>query len=135
MRILLDANAVLRHLLNDIPAQADQTSEAIQAGAEVTPEVIAECVYVLTGVYELPRSVTSDALIRFLEEVSCERDRILTKALQLFADTKFDFVDCILLASNQLTGQPVLTFDKKLRTATQGTVPCVEVVRSDAGRG
>lgn len=115
MRTLLDANAVLRHLLNDIPAQADQTTEAIQAGAEVTPEVIAECVYVLTGIYELPRSVISEALTRFLDEVSCERSRILMKALQLFADTKLDFVDCILLAANQLTGQPVLTFDRKLR--------------------
>lgn len=49
MLTLLDANAVLRHLLDDIPEQADETTKAIESGAEMTPAVITKCVYVLTG--------------------------------------------------------------------------------------
>lgn len=114
MLTLLDANAVLRHLLDDIPEQADETTKAIESGAEVTPEVIAECVYVLTGVYDLDRSEISESLGAFLGEVSCKRKLIMTSALKTFANSKMDFVDCILIAMNKLTGQPVLTFDKKL---------------------
>lgn len=114
MLTLLDANAVLRHLLDDIPEQADETTKAIESGAEVTPEVIAECVYVLTGVYDLDRLEISESLGAFLGEVSCERKFVVTSALKTFANSKMDFVDCILIAMNELTGQPVLTFDKKL---------------------
>lgn len=42
---LLDANAVLRYLLEDIEAQATKVEQAIIRGAEVTIEVLAECVY------------------------------------------------------------------------------------------
>ncbi len=114
MLTLLDANAVLRHLLDDIPEQADRTAQAVEAGAEVTPEVIAECVYVLKGVYDLSKAELAQALVAFLHEVACERKPIIIDALESFANTNLDFVDCILLSMNKLTDQPVLTFDKKL---------------------
>lgn len=114
MRTLLDANAVLRHLLDDIPEQAEAATYAIEDGAEVTPEVVAECVYVLAGPYELKRATISDALTALLAEVECERHAIIEEGLRIFAKTKLDFVDCLLVAANRIIGQPVLTFDKKL---------------------
>lgn len=115
MQTILDANAVLRHLLNDIPEQADIATHAIENGAEVTPEIIAECVYVLTGPYALKRKTTSSALIALLQEVACERKPIIEEALNIYAESKLDFVDCILASTSKMMGQPVLTFDKKLK--------------------
>ena len=114
MRTLLDANAILRHLLDDIPEQADATEKAIESGAETFPEVIAECVYVLSGVYELDRSAISSALLALLLEIECERKPIIENALRVYVDNNLDFVDCVLVSAHRITGQEVLTFDKQL---------------------
>lgn len=117
MPVLLDANAILRHLLDDLPDQASKATEAIEHGAFVFPEVIAECVYVLAGPYQLERALISKALLALLEEVDCERRAIVCEALEIYATCALDFVDCILVAANRLASQPVLTFDKKLNRA------------------
>ena len=44
---LIDTNAILRFLLNDIKEQHDQARDIIKAGAFTTPEVLAEVAYVL----------------------------------------------------------------------------------------
>lgn len=115
METLLDANAVLRYLLEDVPDQADTTAEAIGSGAEVTVEVLAECVYVLSGVYNVSRSGIVEALGILLDEVTCRRKRVAAVALGLYSGSSFDFVDCVLAAEASENGRRVLTFDKRLR--------------------
>ena len=114
MRTLLDANAVLRYLLEDNPEQADITARAIKAGAEVTPEVIAECVYVLAGAYHVPRQDIAECLGILLDEVACQRKVPVASALGLYSASSLDFVDCLLAAEHGECGREVLTFDKKL---------------------
>ena len=70
MESLLDANAALRYLLEDNQEQAEAVAEAIARGAEVTVEVLAECVYVLAGVYHVPRSRIAESLGILLDEVT-----------------------------------------------------------------
>lgn len=112
---LLDANAILRYLLNDQPAQALATQEVIKAGACTVPEVLSECVYVLTGsVYSFERSEAADALLLLLDDVPSEHEATMRRALELFRDTKLDFVDCDLAARHEVEGVDVHTFDKKL---------------------
>lgn len=113
MPVLLDANAVLRYLLEDIQEQADEVAAAIERGAEVTVEVLAECVYVLSGVYEVPRSAIAESLGLLLDEVTCRRGGVAATALGLYAGSSFDFVDCILAAERDAAERDVLTFDKK----------------------
>lgn len=48
---IIDANVILRYLLNDHPAMSEAAKETIVAGAQTTAEVLAEVVYVLKGVY------------------------------------------------------------------------------------
>ena len=115
MQTLLDANAVLRYLLEDIQEQVDEVAEAVACGAEVTVEVLAECVYVLSGVYEVPRSAIAESLGLLLDEVACRRGNAAAAALGLYAGSSFDFVDCVLAAEHDISSKPVLTFDKKLR--------------------
>ena len=65
--LILDANIILRYLLNDNVALADKAAEYVdRADAFVTIEVIAEVVYVLKGVYSLDRPKIRDILIDFL---------------------------------------------------------------------
>ena len=61
--ILLDANMILRYLLNDNEEMADQAERAVNSGeAAVTIEVMAEVVYVLKGVYAMERDKIADTL-------------------------------------------------------------------------
>lgn len=116
METLLDANAVLRYLLEDVPSQADVVAEAIGSGAEVTVEVLAECVCVLSGVYHVSRSGIAEALGILLDEVTCRRKRVAAAALGLYGGGSLDFVDCVLAAEASENGRRVLTFDKRLRS-------------------
>lgn len=114
MRTLLDANAVLRYLLEDVDSQAQIVEGAIAAGAEVTVEVLAECVYVLSGVYGVTRAQIAESLGALLDEVGCPRGKVAMVALGLYSGSSFDFVDCVLAAEHEVGGRDVLTFDKKL---------------------
>ncbi|WP_019128557.1 PIN domain-containing protein [Enorma massiliensis] len=116
MEKLLDANAVLRYLLEDIQEQSDCVAETIEAGAEVTVEVLAECVYVLSGVYHVSRSDIAESLGILLDEVTCRRKRVAAAALGLYSGSSFDFVDCVLAAEVSENGRKALTFDKKLQS-------------------
>lgn len=112
--VLLDANAALRYLLEDNDEQAEEVCQAVASGAEVTLEVIAECVYVLSGVYEVPRSRVAESLGLLLDDVTCQRRGIALVALGLYSGSKYDFVDCVLAAEHAELGRDVLTFDKGL---------------------
>ena len=114
MESLLDANAVLRYLLEDNQEQAEAVAEAIERGAEVTVEVLAECVYVLAGVYHVPRSCIAESLGILLDEVTCRRRNVAAAALGLYSGSSFDFVNCVLAAERQELGRDVMTFDRKL---------------------
>lgn len=116
MEKLLDADAVLRYLLEDIQEQSDCVAETIEAGAEVTVEVLAECVYVLSGVYHVSRSDIAESLGILLDEVTCRRKRVAAAALGLYSGSSFDFVDCVLAAKVAENGREALTFDKKLQS-------------------
>lgn len=57
MRKLIDANVILRYLLGDHPQMSEEARRIIEDGAFTLPEIIAEVVYVLKGVFLCIRSV------------------------------------------------------------------------------
>ena len=80
--VLLDANVILRYLLNDNTEMAEKAEQIIAAGdASVTTEVIAEVVYVLKGVYKLERSLIAKTVDHFLALVDCRDREVLFCAL------------------------------------------------------
>ena len=115
MRIL-DANAILRYLLNDIKEQASTVAEAIEEGVLTTPEVIAEVVYVLSGHYGMPRSEVSWCIHCILLDVKVENAKALQYAMGVYNQTNLDFVDCLMIAYHKVLGFEVLSFDRKLNT-------------------
>ena len=114
MKKMIDANVILRYLLNDNLEMAAQAETIIQEGACTLPEIIAEVLYVLKGVYHAERSDISDYLTQILDLVYIENKEILKSALALYGHSTLDFPDCILISYNWIRGQAIFSFDKKL---------------------
>ena len=113
--VMLDANMILRYLLDDNPEMAEKAEEYINTGEVfVTIEVVAEVVYVLKGVYTLERDKISQNIRAFLEIVGCRDREVLDLALETYAERNLDFVDCVLYAYHKNKGIDIATFDKKL---------------------
>ena len=114
--VMLDANMVLRYLLNDNEKMADEAARIIEESLVlVTIEIIAEVVYVLRGVYSIDRNVIKTSLLNFLSEVHTDEPDVLKLGLETYSEQNLDFVDCILFAYNRVKGYEIKTFDKKLR--------------------
>ena len=113
--VILDANMILRYLLND-NEEMNETAKAylIAGNVSVTIEVMAEVVYVLRKVYGVEPQAIADMLIDFLELVECKDSDVLNLALKTYAVHNLDFVDCVLFAYNKIGGFEIATFDKKL---------------------
>ena len=119
MRTLIDANVVLRYMLHDDKTQSAIAERTIRDGAYLLPEVLAEIVYVLLGVYSVPREELEERLQILVREVQSEHPEILSTALTRFGATKLDFVDCLLAAYNNHLGDKVVSFDRKLNRLLQ----------------
>ena len=114
MRTLVDANVVLRYRLHDDETLFQIAEQSIRDGAYLLPEVLAEVVYVLLGVYSVPREELASRLQFLVDELQTEHPDVLKMALSNFGMTKLDFVDCLLAAYNNKLGDKVVTFDRKL---------------------
>lgn len=111
---LIDTNVILRCILNDVPEMSQRAATIIENGAYTKPEIIAEVVYVLRSVYSTPKEKIKSILHDVSEIVQIESSESVLYAIDLFADTSLDFVDCLLVAYHVLNGENVFTFDKKL---------------------
>ena len=114
MRTLIDANVVLRYMLHDDETKFPVAEKTIREGAYLLPEVLAEVVYVLLGVYSVPREEIASRLQILVKEVQTEHPEVLVTALTTFGTTSLDFVDCLLAACNTHLGDKVVSFDSKL---------------------
>ena len=111
---LIDANVILRYLLCDHEEMSAKARTVILCGAYTTVEVLAEVVYVLQGVYSASREEVCEWITALLDDVHVENSGALKHALKAFAETKLDFVDCVLLGYHRIMGIEIFTFDKKL---------------------
>lgn len=114
---LLDANVILRYLVGDGGDAAEEARRLIEEkdGCYTYPEVLAEVVYVLSGVYELPRSEICTAFRRLLANMYFYDPEMLLTAFNLYEAVNMDFVDCLLVARHVCKGEPVASFDKQVQ--------------------
>lgn len=115
---IVDANIVLRYLLNDFEEFTQKATEIIENNDVFIPnEVIAEVVYVLEKVYEVSNieiSTTLKELFRY-DNFSLSDTEVVEVALALYGSRRLDFVDTLLYAYGKAKGYEVFTFDKKLK--------------------
>jgi len=115
--LIVDANIVLRLILNDNEDMVNQAHTRLLTDTfYVKREVIAEVVYVLSGVYNTGREDVGKAIFELIdtERIFVESEDSVRYAIDAFKVHKMDFVDCLLYAYNQVDGEEVFTFDKKL---------------------
>lgn len=113
--LYIDANIIIRIMVCDNLVLAEEAREIVSKNdCFVRNEVFAEVVYVLNGVYKIPREDIGGMLTRFLDSVKTENEQVLEKAFGTYSATKLDFVDCLLAAYHSVCGIDVRTFDKKL---------------------
>ncbi len=120
---IIDANIILRYLLNDDVKMSDEATTIIEQNEVLLPnEVIAEIVYVLEKVYNIKNDEISYTLLELfrLKNIVVDDTEVMKEALLLYGKSRFDFVDTLLYAYNKVKGCKVYTFDKKLNNLLEG---------------
>jgi predicted nucleic-acid-binding protein len=117
---LVDTNVVLRYLLADDPVQSPRAAAffgKVEEGAvlaEMSEAVLAETLWVLEKTFDVPRPMIAGRLIPLIlfDGLRAPRPkRALLEALTTFAESSFDFVDCLLAARARSAKTIVCTFD------------------------
>lgn len=114
---IVDANIILRFILDDNKEMADKASEIIEnRSIYILEEILAEVVYVLEKVYKMERSKISQTISEFLEfdNIFIDNKEIVLTALEAYGKKALDFVDCILFGYSKCRNAKVYTFDKRL---------------------
>lgn len=117
--VYADANIFLRFILNDNKEMADYAENLLRnEDVYLLHEVISEMVYVLKKVYDTERKEISERICNLLKYTETTDKDVILLALETYAETKLDFVDCILYAYNKTKKIEIATFDKKLKNRT-----------------
>lgn len=121
MRRIADTNILVRYLTGDDAKAAAKATEIIRNGVEVIPETIPEILYVLTSnvLYAIPRLNAAEAVIALLDDISIDREIIIRKALNIYGETRLDYVDCLLIAEGLSADTEIVSFDRKLLNELQ----------------
>jgi predicted nucleic-acid-binding protein len=122
-----DTNAIVRYLMADDPVLFERAKaffDHVRIGeidAVILESIIAECIYVLTKIYKVPKDRASESLIGILRYKGIVNDdRLqLIHALSVFSQQRIDIVDCILYAKTSAGGCTLFTFDKALNKLIQ----------------
>jgi len=114
----IDANILLRYLLNDNAELSPQAKEIIDGNiVEIPVEVLCEAVYVLTKYYKIDRQAVCSQLKYFFEQTQIilfRREAIL-QGIEYFKTSSLDFVDCVLAGYAAVYKDEIHTFDTKLQ--------------------
>jgi len=115
---LVDANIILRYLLNDIPEQSKVAKSVLTSGnVKILTQVVAEVIYVLSKIYKINRKEISENLFKIfsLDGVTVENEEIVVFSVAEYGNSKLDFVDELLYANSKIRGVMIKTFDGGLQ--------------------
>jgi predicted nucleic acid-binding protein len=119
----LDANVILRLLLNDVPAHHAAAIALLATGDSfaVSDTAMIETTFVLGRAYHLTREQQREAIVGMLGQPKISGSlELFETAFELYlAHPKLSFEDCYLVSVAGRTGAvPLWTFDKKLAHQT-----------------
>jgi predicted nucleic acid-binding protein len=123
LKVLIDANIVLRFVLDDHPELSPRAAALFEraAGGElqllIPSAILAECVYTLKSFYKLGRTEIASGLLDVLAlpGVSALEEGAARGALRVFGERNVDFADAYLVALSLSLTLPVATFDQDLQ--------------------
>ena len=119
-KYLLDTNVLIRFILGDhdkhSPAAQKLFADACDGKCALllTEVVVAEAVWVLHSFYNIKRNLIAEGLSKVILSagIRCMKRDAMLDALERFASTTCDFLDCYLAALAAASGDYVATFDK-----------------------
>jgi predicted nucleic-acid-binding protein len=119
---LPDTNVIIRYLTRDVESlyiRAKEFFDDVKEGrakAVIIESVVAECIYVLTKIYKVPKDKAAEGLIDILhyKGIANPDQKELIHALTLFSGRSIDIVDCILCVKAKGHGMSLLSFDDDL---------------------
>lgn len=121
--VIVDTNAFLRLLLNDIPLQADRVEHLIhQAKKEevriIVPQIIIfEIDFILRKYYKFEKQEVIEKLKSLLSAsyFAIDSVSIFQDALTLYKKSNISFVDCFLISKAEAEDADLFTFDQQLK--------------------
>src|SRR3989338_9206707 len=120
---VIDANIIIRFLLHDHPSLSS-LAKSIFLKAEqgkiklyLDEVVIAEVIWTLSSFYQIKKADLVDRMEKLL---SCNwvinpKKNMVHKALQLYASSNLDYIDCWVYTVSKSRGIALEIFDKKLK--------------------
>lgn len=117
--ISLDANVILRFLLNDVPTQTAKAKILLSKPAiYVSDVVVSEVAFVLEKAMRFDRVYVGLLLKTLIALPNLTHNiRVLPDAITLFETKKsLSFVDCYAAIEAKIFGVKLYTFDRKLLT-------------------
>jgi len=113
----LDANVILRFLLDDVPSQSAKAARLITASqCYISDVILTEVVFVLEKLKGFSRPDMAILLKQLIgmQNVICNQG-LLEMAIDLFSSKKqLSFPDCYVAVEASLSGDKVISFDKEL---------------------
>lgn len=118
MAKLVDANLIIRFLLNDNLSQAEATEKLFASSEELilTDLTLAEIVWTLQSVYRFPKQEITQKVKHILSlEIFDANYNLLNNSLKLYQEYNISFADAYLLAYVQEKNlEGIYSFDRGL---------------------
>jgi predicted nucleic-acid-binding protein len=117
-KVMLDTNAVLRFIADDDKGKSEKVANLINtADCIVTIEVIAEAVYNLEKYYDHSRQLIADEIKELIgiKESFVLEENVIRYGCNIYASTKLDFIDCLLVGYANVKDNQIFTFDVELK--------------------
>lgn len=121
--VLIDANVVIRFLLNDHPKLSTQAKSLFSKAQEgsiiiyLDEVIVAEVVWTLSSFYKIKRIDIADRLIKLISQnwVMNSRKSLILQSLDLFYSKNIDYIDCWIWVLGKSLKLNLETFDKRLK--------------------
>lgn len=120
---IVDTNAFLRLLLNDVPQQADKVEKLLKETKVkkhklIVPQiVIFELTFALEKYYKLPKAEIVEKLdaVLAMDYLEIQDRTILQEALSTFKNKSLSLVDCFIFCFAKKSNAQIFSFDKNLQ--------------------
>ena len=121
--ILVDANVIIRFLLNDHKALSPLAKSIFLKAQQrkiriyLDEVVIAEVIWTLSSFYKIKKTDLVDRLEKFIFQdwITNPRKKLILDSLHLFYSSNLDYIDCWMFTVSQAQGINLETFDKDLK--------------------
>lgn len=121
-RFVIDTNAFLRWLLDDIPSQANRVERLLKDAKQrkvelVVPQiVIFELVFALEKYYRFTKQeiIAKIKSVLAMSYLKVQNDNIFERAIDLFSQRRLAFVDSFLISFARQNQAELFSFDKDL---------------------